>query len=169
MHEAPKLVKSEELLNLLLLHIPLKECAERIHISYNTVRKYASEPEFLDSLRALSQSVYAEVIETLKCEKKSIQQRMLEASDKALERLENLVQSQQEGIALKACDSILDRVAETARNNKLQQDVHGRFTIDPLTLMHAALTARELEPERLLDGEKEPSTEAKNEVDETVQ
>jgi DNA-binding transcriptional MerR regulator len=144
MHEAPKLVKKEELLNLLLMHIPLKDCAERIHISYHTVRKYASEPEFLDSLRNLSQSVYAEVIETLKCEKKTLQQRMLEASDRALERLEELVHSQQEGISLKACDSILDRNSETARNKRIEGDVHSRFTIDPVTLMHAALTAREL-------------------------
>jgi hypothetical protein len=144
MHEAPKLVRQEELLNLLLLHIPLKDCAERLHVSYNTIRKYASEPEFLDSLRALSQSVYSDVLETLRTEKKTLQQRMLEASDKALERLEELVASQQEGIALKAADSILDRNTETARNKRMDIDQHGRFTIDPVTLMHAALTAQEL-------------------------
>lgn len=144
MHEAPKLVKKEELLNLLLLHIPLKDCADRLHISYHTVRKYASEPDFLDSLRNLSQSVYADVIETLKCERKTLQQRMLEASDRALERLEQLVQSQQEGIALKACDSVLDRNTETARNKRIEQDLQARFTIDPVTLIHAALTANEL-------------------------
>jgi DNA-binding transcriptional MerR regulator len=142
---AAKLVRTEDLLNLLLLRIPLKECAERMRVSYQTIRKYASEPEFLDSLRNLSQSIYADVIETLRTERKTLQQRMLEASDRALERLETLVQSTQEGIALKACDSILDRNSETARNRRIEGDIHARYTIDPITLQHAALTARELE------------------------
>jgi hypothetical protein len=166
MHEAPKLVKIEELTNLLLLHIPLKECAARLNLSYQTIRKYASEPEFLDSLRALSSSIYAEVVEELKHERKSLQQRMLEASDKALERLEMLINSQQEGIALKACDSVLDRNTETARNKKIEGDMHARFTIDPVTLMHAALTASELNtavnqkqlPAKTGDFEKDAST-----------
>jgi hypothetical protein len=69
---------------------------------------------------------------------------MLEASDKALARLEELINSPQEGISLKACDSVLDRNSETARNKKVETDLTGRFTIDPVTLMHAALTATEL-------------------------
>jgi hypothetical protein len=150
-NEAAKLVRTEDLLNLLLLRIPLKECADRLHISYQTVRKYVSEPEFLDSLRNLSQSVYADVIETLKCEKKSMAQRMLEASDRALERLENLVQSQTESVALRACDSILDRTSETARNQKIDNNLSGRFTIDPVMLQHAALTAQELNTPKILE------------------
>jgi hypothetical protein len=145
MHEASKLVKKDDLTNLLLLHIPLKQCAERLQLSYNTVRKYASEPEFLDSLKLLSSSIYSELIEELKHEKKSMAQRMLEASDKALERLEQLVASQQEGIALKACDSILDRNSETARNKKIESDISGRITLDPLMLLHAAATAQEIQ------------------------
>jgi hypothetical protein len=144
MHEASKLVRQEELLNLLLMHIPLKMCAERLHISYNTVRKYASEQDFLNSLRQLSQSIYEEVVTDLKTEKKSLQDRMTEASDKALTRLEELLNSQQEGIALKAADSVLDRNAETARNRKIEGSMSGRFTMDPITLMHAALTANEI-------------------------
>jgi hypothetical protein len=152
-HEAPKLVRQDELMNLLLLHIPLKDCAERLHISYSTVRKYASDPEFLNNLRVLSQSVWENVVATLKTEKKTLQDRMLEASDKALTRLEELLDSKGEAIALKAADSILDRTAETARNRKIEGDFKGRYTIDPITLMHAAVTAGEIlksqEPKQL--------------------
>jgi DNA-binding transcriptional MerR regulator len=144
MHESSKLVRQEELINLLLLHIPLRECAERCHVSYATIRKYASEPDFLNNLRVLSQSVYAEVVADLKFEKKSLKQQMTEASDTALRRLEQLLQSAQEGIALKAADSILDRCSETARNRKVEGDFNNRFTLDPLSLMHAANTAQEI-------------------------
>lgn len=144
MHEAPKLVRQEELLNLLLMHISLKQCAERIHLSYSTVRKYASEPDFLNNLRILSQSIYEEVISELKSEKRTLQDRLTEASDKALTKLEELLNSQQENVQLKAADSILDRTSETARNRKIEGTMQGRFTMDPITLMHCATTAEEI-------------------------
>lgn len=71
-------------------------------------------------------------------------EKMTEASEIALERLKVLLNSPQEGIAIKACDSILDRNAETARNRKETVDGSHRFTFDPVTLLHAAVTAREL-------------------------
>lgn len=145
MHEAPKLVKTEELLNLLLLHIPLKQCAERLSLSYFTIRKYASEPEFLDKLQSLSRSIFDEVVIDLKTERKTLQERMTEASDKALTKLESLLESAQETVSLKAADSILDRTAETARNRKIEGNMTGRFTIDPVLLMHAAATAQEIQ------------------------
>ena len=144
MHEASKIVLQEELLNLLLLHLPLKQAAVRLNVSYQTVRKYASEPDFLNNLRVLSQSIYEEVIIDLKTEKKSLAERLTDASEIALEKLKILIESEQEGIALKACDSILDRTVETARNRKDTLDAFHRFTIDPVTLMHAALTSQEL-------------------------
>lgn len=145
MHEASKLVRQEELLNLLLLHIPLKACAERLSVSYQTVRKYASEPDFLNNLRVLSQSIYDEVVRDLKTERKTLAEKMTEASEQALERLVELIKSESEQVAIKACDSVLDRNAETARNRKETIDGNHRFQIDPVTLMHAALTANELD------------------------
>jgi hypothetical protein len=144
MHEASQLVRKQELINYLLLRIPLKECAARLQLSYATVRKYASTPEFLGELSLLSKSVYADVVEELKYDRKSIKDRMTEASDKALTRLEQLLESAQEGIALKAADSILDRNAESARNRKVEGDFSNRFSMDPMMLMHAAKTAEEI-------------------------
>lgn len=144
MHESSKLVRTEELTNLLLLKIPLRECAERLGVSYQTVRKYASEPEFLGGLQLLSKSCWADVVEELRHEKKSLKQQMTEASDKALRKLELLLESAQEGIQLKAADSILDRCSETARNRRVEGDFNNRFQLDPLTLMHAAQTASEV-------------------------
>jgi hypothetical protein len=145
MHEAPKLVRQEEMLNLLLMHLSLKQCGERLNLSYSTVRKYASEPEFLNNLRNLSQSIYDEVLTDLKTERKTLQDRLTEASDKALTKLEELLASAQENVALKAADSILDRTSETARNKKVETDFKGRFTMDPITLLHAAKTASEID------------------------
>lgn len=144
MHESSKLVRKEELINLLLLRVPLKQCAERLQLSYQTVRKYAADPEFLGSLKLLSQSIYSDLIEELKFEKKSLKDQLTEASDKALKKLESLLESSQEGIALKAADSILDRNSESARNRKIEGDFNNRFTMDPVSLMHAAQTAQEI-------------------------
>jgi hypothetical protein len=130
---------------MLLLRIPLKECAARLGISYATVLKYAAEPEFLGSLRLLSESIHDDLLKELTVKKKSLAELMTEKSQRALERLAELMDSQQEGIALKACDSVLDRVSETARNRKLETDLTGRFTIDPMMLIHAAATAQELD------------------------
>lgn len=145
MHESSKAVRQTELMNLLLLHLPLKVCAIKLQVSYQTVRKYAAEPEFLTSLRELSQSIYTEVLDDLKNDKQSLQERMLEASDKALERLKVLLDSPQEGIALKAADSILDRTMETARNRKIEGQIDNHYRFDPITLMHAAATSMELD------------------------
>jgi DNA-binding transcriptional MerR regulator len=150
MHESAKFVRTEELAHLLLMHHSLKECAARLGITYQTVRKYASEAEFLGSLRLLSETIHAEVLAELSCQKKSLAEQMTEASEKALQRLQMLIDSTQEGIALKACDSVLDRVSETARNRKIEGDMTSRLTIDPVTLMHAALTAQELDQVRVM-------------------
>jgi hypothetical protein len=145
MHEASKLVRQEELLNLLLLNLPLKACAIKMQLSYATLRKWASEPLFLDTLRNLSQSIYTEVLQDLKTEHKSVQDKLLEASDAALDRLKDLLDSKQEMIQLKAADSILDRTMETARNRKVEGNMTGHYSIDPVTLMHAAATSIELD------------------------
>jgi hypothetical protein len=144
MHESSKLVRTEELLNLLLLRVGLKDCAARLQISYPTVRKYASDPTFLGMLQKLSQSIYSDVIEELRTEKKSLKDQLTEASDKALKKLELLLESGQESIVLKAADSILDRNSESARNRKVEGDFNNRFSMDPMMLMHAAKTAEEI-------------------------
>jgi len=82
--------------------------------------------------------------------KKNIHERLRQLSDRALERLGELVESDQAGLALEACDSILDRNPETARNQRVESNLRGRFVVDPVTLMHAALTARELDNAALI-------------------
>jgi len=154
-HEASRQVKKEELLNLILMHYPLRACADKLGVTYITLCKWAKEPEFLNNLRVLSESLYTEVIAELREEKKSLKQQLTEASDKALKKLELLLDSAQEGIALKAADSILDRNAESARNRKVEGQFDNRYTMDPMTLMHAANTAREVEKSFERDGSKE--------------
>jgi hypothetical protein len=80
-----------------------------------------------------------------KSKRKNIHERLEEISERALTRLEELVQSDQAGLALKACDSVLDRNPETARNQRVESDLRAKFQIDPVTLMHAAMTAKELD------------------------
>jgi len=147
-HESSKLVKQDELLNLVLLHLPLKACALKMHLSYNTVRKYASEHEFLIRLKELSASLYEEIIQEIKTDKMSMADKMLEASDMALDKLKELLESKQEKIVLEAANSLLDRTVETARNRKIEGNTHGHLTIDPMTLIHAAATSMELDAAR---------------------
>ena len=143
MHEANRQVYRDELQRLLLARYRLKECARIQKLSYSTVRKYASDPAFLESLKLLSKEVYSEVDEELRLSSESLTSRIEDASARALERLTQLIESSNEGIALKASANILDRNPEVSRTSKLEAE--HKVKLDPVFLVHAAATAREVD------------------------
>lgn len=140
-----QIVRRQKLIDLLLLHLNIKECAERLNVNERTIRRDLAEPGFMEQLRQMSSSIHDEVADEVQGGIVSMQQQIEEASEKALKKLIELLNSEHQGLVLKACDSILDRNAETARNRRIEGEMHNRYTIDPVTLRHAALTARELD------------------------
>lgn len=115
-----------------------------LQVSYATVRKYASDEEFLRKLKEMSVLIYEQVDSELKLNASQVTQRIDELSDKALDTLETLLASDKDLIKLKAADSILDRNPESSKQKKIEQTTNTRF-LDPLHLIHAAKTANEVE------------------------
>jgi hypothetical protein len=161
MHQAAKLVREEELLRLLMAGYMLKECASQMQMSYRTVREYAKQADFLQRLKALSEVVYARVDGELRASKEAIVQRLEEASDKALDEMMKLVEMEGTGmVKLKACQDIMDRDQRVSRTKKVEGSVSHDF-VNPMLLVHAAATARELEQyEAKKKGLPEPNGDA---------
>ena len=147
MHEAARQVREQELMRLLLAGYMMKECAALMKMSYKTVRDYARQPEFLVQLKELSREVYERVDAELRNLKEPLLMKLEEASAEALDRMIELMKhSKQEGVAFKAAQDLLDRTPELSRTRKLEGSVTSRHQfLDPLMLVHAAATAKEMD------------------------
>lgn len=163
-------LRRQELLNLLMMRVPLRDCAERLGVNLRTLQRDIALPEFRAELEVLTGRLRSKVVGKVVKEaaeektkvvrkltrvKTSLAERIHEASGQAIDKLRTLIDSEHQGLALKACDSVLDRNPETARNQRSESDVRTRFSIDPATLMHIAMTAREIEGgnQSLIEGE----------------
>lgn len=137
-------LRKTDIMHKLLAGYTLRECAQMYELSYQAVRHYCDE-HFMTELRTLSTTVYGQVESELTKNKLRLSDRMLEASDKALDKLIELMDSaSNDKVKLEAANSVLDRTAEGARNKRVQEEVSHKF-IDPLFLVHAAKTAQEID------------------------
>lgn len=143
MHTARKAVVYQEMTRLLLAKYTLKEIAKLLKHDYTTMRKYASDPAFLEELKGLSKEAWQDIDAELRLNANSLADKLIENSAKALERIRALIDSPNEHIALKASQDTLDRVPETSKVQKIQSDA--KVVIDPVLLIHAAATAKEVE------------------------
>jgi hypothetical protein len=150
-------VREDELLRLLLAGHMMKECAVHVQLSYKTVRDYAREPKFLERLRELSAEVYERVDAELKNSKDTIVSRLEQMSENALEEMYTMALALPHGVTkMKALQDILDRDTRVSRQRKVEATTAHSF-VDPLFLIHAAGSARELEMKQLGTGEVVPS------------
>lgn len=147
MHQAPKTVREQELLRLLLIGHSLRECSTMMEMSYQTMRKWAADPAFLSALKELSASVFERVDSELQNSKESLRAKLEEASEHALDRIINLAQQEKnDHIALKAAQDLLDRDGRVSRQTKVSGDTTIKHTfLDPLTLVHAVAAAKEMD------------------------
>lgn len=148
MHEAAKLVRKEELLRLLLTGHMLKECGPFLNLSYPTVCTYARDPNFLSQLKEQSMEIFRRVDEELTASKMNILSRLEEASDNALRVMEEIMNgAKSDMVRLKAAQDIMDRDGRVSRTRRIEGSQSHEF-LNPLTLIHAAKTAREVEEYR---------------------
>ncbi len=148
MHKAAKMIRQDELLRLLMAGYMLKECATHLDLAYWTVRKYASQPEFLVKLRELSANVFERVDAELKHSKESIMEKLEKASDKALTKMESLLDRSDAGpmLQFKVAQDLLDRRGEVSRTKRVEASVDQKHAfVNPLLLIHAAKTAKEVD------------------------
>lgn len=154
MHEASKLVRTEELMRLLLCGHMLKECAIHMRLSYWTVRNYAKDPAFMTQLREKSTEIYARLDAELAANKEDMKEKLERASEEALEMMIELARTSTGVIKLKSCQDLLDRDTRVSRTKRIEGDTTHDF-ISPLFLVHAAKVGREIDVPALLEGDKD--------------
>jgi len=164
-HPAVRLMREDELLRLLQAGCTLKEAALHLRLSFPTLKKYVSQPEFLDRLKALNEVVFAQIDAELKTHRQDMYKRLEEASEIALEEMIKLAtSSSSDGIRLKAAQDLMDRDPKVSRTRRLEANTNQRF-INPLVLQTAANVidiedrfhaAREVE--QITDGDSEQSS-----------
>lgn len=145
MHVVRRTVKEEELLRLLAAGSDLRMAATELKLSYWTVRKYASTPEFLENLKSMNLQVWSAVDAELQNSKTTKIQRMEQASEIALEQMLTLAtKAKSEAVRMKAAQDLMDRDPEISRTKRVEGSSEHSF-MNPLTLALAAKVAREEE------------------------
>lgn len=136
--------RREELLRLLLSGHRLKECATLLRLNPATVRKEVASPYFAQRLQEFSAEVFERVDSELQEMKVDPVVRLSELAAKALDNLEELLDSESEHIKLKATQDALDRNATTSRLRKVKIDKR-EITLDLTQLQLAEEAAREVD------------------------
>jgi len=137
-------VRGQEIMNYLLAGWTIREIARETGWGWQSVKKIIGTQSFMNWLERESGEIYGKVRAQLQEKIKAHRERIDELSSVALDRLETLIGSEREGIALKACQDVLDRNEETPRNSKTNVSATVKV-FNPAQLMMAATAARELE------------------------
>ena len=136
-------LRKQEILRLLLAGHTTREVAHVIRQSVHTVRNYIRNVEFQEELRQLSEPIWRRVDEELTLTKLSYAQRIDEMSDRALARIEELLDSDDERVQLRAASEVLDRNPQTSKHHKVENDTRV-MVINPEQLQLAARAALEI-------------------------
>jgi DNA-binding CsgD family transcriptional regulator len=136
-------IKRDELLRLLLTGYTMRECAQHMNHNIETMRRYARNLDFQTELRALSETVWKRVDEEIATTKMSIASRIEDMSDRALSKLNDLLESDDERIAQRAVTDVLDRNPQTSKHHKIESESRV-MVINPAQLALAAKAAVEI-------------------------
>ena len=142
MASVTKLVVVENALRYLIAGYTVRETAVLCGVSYHTLLRYAREAEFRAQLKSLSADVWKRLEVELEASKQFVQSRVYEISDKALNRLAELVDgAKTENVALGAIKVALDLDDRHTTRGVEVKHIHMRAE----DLQAAALAAQELE------------------------
>lgn len=137
-------LRKEELLRLLIAGKRVRDAAKILRLSAGTVRTYIKCPEFQQKLWNHDQRLWQSIDEELRSSKVDMIVRIREASDQALERIVELMDSDDESISFRASSDILDRNPETSKRSK-QDTTSTNVSIDFNALILAAQVEQEME------------------------
>lgn len=140
------LVQDNELLHYIMAGCTVHEIAEQVGKSYWTIQKRCRRPEFLLLVKEKSEEMYSRLSTQLVRTKEAAIQRLEEASEQALEEMIAMMDQLEAPSKLKAdiARDLLDRDSRFSRATKTKVETTHDF-ISPAVLMHAAVSARELE------------------------
>lgn len=136
-------VFEQQILRCLLAKMYIKDIGSVVGLDQSTVRKYIRGEAFREMLRVKYPEVYANVDADLQVQADTVSQILEENSRKALERLAELIDSDNEHISLKASQDAMDRYTETAKIAK--SETKAEVKLDPIFLIHAAGVAQEMD------------------------
>jgi len=145
-------VRVEQILTFVLAGYSIRKISKMTGYAYLVVQKIINNEQFLDRVKKDAPLIHERVREELKERYLTHQQRIDELSEQALDRLEQLIQSEREIVAFKACESILDRNPETPKKHQVDQRA-AIAIFDPASLVNAVATAQELEQHREKSGQ----------------
>jgi DNA-binding CsgD family transcriptional regulator len=137
-------IKKDEILRLLLINKNTREIAEDLKLSVHTVRDYIRDVDFQQELKKNSEVIWRRVDEELMLSKLSKTQRVAEMGDRALEVLEQLLDSEDERVQAKVASDILDRNPETSKHHHVESKSLN-ITLTSEDLLHAAQAAAEVD------------------------
>lgn len=161
--EAVLAVRDEQIMVYLLAGYAVRKIAKMTGFAYQVVLQTVNRTDFLDRVKREAPIAYERVREELKGKLVTHQQRIDELSAQALDKLEDLLQSDRELIAFKACETILDRNPETPKKHSVDNR-HAVAFFNPADLLNAAATAQELHEKEPLGISGQPGTIIDNAV-----
>lgn len=136
-------IRKDELVRMLIAGLTVRQCADRLNMSTVAVRHYIAGEAFQQTLRELSEDVWTRVDEELKLSKLSLTQRIEEMSDRALAKIAELMESDDDRVAFRAASDTLDRNKETSKQHKVDT-TSTVLVLDPVQLALAAQAANEI-------------------------
>jgi len=137
-------IRKDELLRLLLAGFSIRDSAQKLHVHKDTLRKYIKEVTFQEELKRANSEIWHAIDEELRFSKLSTLQKLEEMSELALERIKELISSDDESIALRASSDTLDRNAQTSKKS-LGLQAEFKIQLSPEQLVLAAQAAVELD------------------------
>jgi hypothetical protein len=136
--------RKAQFIRLLLLGHNVPKCAKILGTASHTLYHWLLDPAVEEAVRERNAKIWEALDKQVDERAATYTERIVEMSDGALRRIEELLQSDNEQVALKAAITVLDRNPETSTHHRA--DVTNRtFVIDANMLTLAASAALEIE------------------------
>jgi hypothetical protein len=137
-------LRGKDVVRLLLLGKTVRETAELLGCTRHQIYWHLKTEEVREELYKQNAVIWAKIEEDIGKQGSTLHERIIDMSDRALSRIEELIESDNEHVALKASVSILDRNIETSTHHKVDS-TNRTFVIDANMLQLAAQSALEIE------------------------
>jgi len=137
-------MKSEEIMRLLLVNRTTREIAGMLRMAVGTVRDYIRDWEFQKELKEKNFGIWQRIDEEITLGRLSKTAQLDEMGERALEKMRELLESDDERIVFKAASDTLDRGKETSKHH-IVEATNLNFNVPADALILAATTALEIE------------------------
>jgi hypothetical protein len=155
--DAVRLARRDEILRLFCQGFKVKDIASQLGVSYYVMRRECAQPGFMEALKEKNAEIWSKIDQEVFINKLTSQQQIAELSGRALERIAEMMESEDERIVVRACDSVLDRNPETSKQHKVQT-TEIQVKLDAGMLALAATAAFEMDRQAPPPAVKPPVT-----------